>query len=60
VAFYTALEITFVFKSHPDEPVIIPSMSYFERVPPGEEEAGKVRTLTIYEDLGPVKKILGH
>jgi hypothetical protein len=35
-------------------------MSYFERVPPGEEEAGKVRTLTIYEDLGPVKKILGH
>jgi hypothetical protein len=35
-------------------------MSYFERVPLGEEEAGKVRTLTIYEDLGPVKKILGH
>ncbi|KAE9373239.1 hypothetical protein N431DRAFT_503957 [Stipitochalara longipes BDJ] len=58
-AIYTALEITFTFKSHPEEPVVIPSLSYFERVPKGKEEAGKVKTLMIYEDLAPVKAKLG-
>jgi hypothetical protein len=58
---YTALEITFTFKSHPNEPVTIPALSYFERIPAEEEEAGKVKSLMIYEDLGPLKeKIGGH
>jgi hypothetical protein len=58
---YTTLEITFIFKNHPEEPVTIPSLTYFERVPKGEEEEGKVKTLMIYEDLGPIKeKIGGH
>ena len=57
---YATLEITFTFKNHPEDPVTIPSLTYFERVPKGEEE-GKVKTLMIYEDLGPVKeKIGGH
>ncbi len=56
-AIYTTLEITFVFKGHP-EPVVIPSLSYFERVSEGEEK-GKVKTLMIYEDLAPVKAVLG-
>jgi hypothetical protein len=47
-------------KSHPEEPIVLPALAYFVRVPPGEEEAGKVKVLTIYEDLGPLKaKIMG-
>lgn len=58
---YSALEITFTFKSHPDEPVAIPSLSCFERVPSGEEGAGKVKSSMTYEDLRPVKEnIVGH
>jgi hypothetical protein len=56
---HTALEITFTFKSHPDEPVTIPSLSCFERVPAGEEEARKVKSSLIYEDLGPVNENIG-
>lgn len=58
-AIYTTLEITFVFKGHP-EPVVIPILSYFERIPKGEEEQGKIKTLMIYEDLAPIKAVLGH
>ena len=58
-AIYVTLEITFTFKRHPEEPVVIPSLTYFERAPKGEEEEGKVRTLMIYEDLAPVKAKLG-
>jgi hypothetical protein len=49
-----------IFKSHPDETIVMPALAYFVRALPGEEEAGKIKSLTIYEDLGPFKaKLMG-
>jgi hypothetical protein len=49
-----------VFKSYPEELVTLLALAYFVRFPPGEEQEGKVKVLTIYEDLGPVKAIIGQ
>ena len=57
---YNAFEVSFVFKSHPEEIVVLPALAYFVRVPHGEVEAGKIKYMTVYEDLGPLKaKIIG-
>jgi hypothetical protein len=57
---YNAFEVSFVFKSHPEEIVMLPALAYFVRVPHGEAEAGKIRAMTVYEDLAPLKaKIIG-
>jgi hypothetical protein len=49
-----------VLKSHPEEIVMLPALAYFVRVPHGEAEAEKIREMTVYEDLAPLKaKIMG-
>jgi len=49
-----------VFKSHPEDIVAFPALIYFVRVPRGEAEAGKIKEMTVYQDLGLLKaKITG-
>jgi len=38
------------FKSHPDELVTIPVVSVYSLVAQGEPDAGKINSLTLYED----------
>ncbi|KAE9366088.1 hypothetical protein N431DRAFT_487934 [Stipitochalara longipes BDJ] len=57
---YNAFEVSFVFKSHPEDVVAFPALAYFVRVPHGEAEAGKIKKMTVYQDLGLLKaKIVG-
>ena len=41
------------FKSHPDKPVTIPIVSLYSLVPQGDD-AGKIDSLTLYEDPTPI------
>ena len=51
---YTIKTSIMTFKSHPDEPVIIPVVSVFSLVPQGQPDAGKIDSLTLYEDPTPI------
>ncbi|KUJ11449.1 uncharacterized protein LY89DRAFT_225848 [Mollisia scopiformis] len=55
---YNACEVSIVTKSRPEETVTLPALVYFVRVPPGEAEAGKIKEMTVYQDLGPLKAII--
>lgn len=42
------------FKSNPNDPVTIPVVSVYTLVPQGEPDAGKINSLTLYEDPTPI------
>ena len=57
---YNTFEVSFVLKSHPKETVMLLAVAYFVRVPDGQTDAGKIKAMTVYRDLGPLKaKLMG-
>jgi hypothetical protein len=42
------------FKSHPDKSVNLPVVSMYRLVPEGQPGAGKIASMTLYEDPTPM------
>jgi len=58
---YQAANITYTVAGDPEKlKITIPGFAVLDRIPEGEEDAGKLRKAVVYLDPAPVEKRIGE